>query len=1226
MDTIIQGKGESSAVSVSQDYGTDVHPREICAEDPTKTGNNASSDEVDVEEEEFAPLLSKRGVSTDGDGGRNDRRTDESESDSTYDLSSQSDAGTRDDVIQEGGIISDEFCEEALEPGPLDSSTGKRTLQSQASNVPVAEFLCSFSDDVANEPFEALPLPVRSIDQVSDDWGERSLGLGSLGLGDSSQHFKDNAGTSIPIIEETHKLETLEAAAPESNLLTSQTRAVRDDKANYPLDFDKPRIDELLEPGSERFEKRLSYDSNIEDDTDNERLREYWTRVLQTSTTNGEIVEEIVKVLKHHQNTHDLLCPICGSCVTRRVILRKRKRTRSFSVERWYEDQVHEIVEEDATLSDAFLPESIDENREGNLQTQDIEAFGCLSCFSLFFRKGRDLFSQLQADVSQNAFTCLPFFFPPYPWGMTHMKQRKTELQGVVHVVEGTKQSEEPIETSNCTCEIGSMLLPHYHWGKMPYLLDGQSSNQIVADVGSGTSVITDSFVQARTRFFDSVPDLFPEYPWGICRKHISGVEGAGMFIEDTQISSNLGGTPEHSNPSVIEDNELVVPEENVRGTLSEPQSSAQPLSANKEDATCTCALVPALIPDYTWGYLSRKNADTVEENKNIKAGTIVETGAQRREGNNIRCDPFSAVLPDYPWGVTSHSREDTMLSDGHSGPQKGVLLHLDSAVLPSYPWGMTSRSRGIAEDSALSNGLNGSQNGAHVRLDSALLPSYPWGKCSTNRSGNEQNGTAQMHHDSAEKNYTGGLGMKVWPDFPWGQTLVKVNNQGQVLSNEEVHKNVEQKTQTKVHVTYQADVVRINNTIATYTGETGPEKTTILNSKITSVGDVRFGQTVIDINASVKVPETAEDKGKLQNRPSTGYAIFEDEGKLQNRPSTGYAFFDEAVPHSEIEEDPTSPCTVSDMIHGSDWDSLPRNAAKNEEVKPQKPSIGSQFPSKWSPGKSDIGTLIDVEKSSDVRVQEPKRSTWISYLKTPNPSDEGGTTALLLHSYPGYIGSEKLKEPLLVPQATTDIEAVIDRLPVEEPISVGTTTTGASLPAPERREEADNWNILKSIVYGGLDISIASFGVTSSAAGGNAITRTVVYMGIATLFSGLIAFYHNVLNLYHYHRDHYIDIVGFTLLLHGTVALISYIVFGLLSPLVYGFSYRATDNRDDKFILCCGVTVVAVTTLALCKAKVSNRSYLKTTLSYLSGGVLAGVIGYLTGEHVAELLEEWGI
>ena len=133
-------------------------------------------------------------------------------------------------------------------------------------------------------------------------------------------------------------------------------------------------------------------DSSVEMDDEDKKLREYWTHALQTSKSSGEIVEEIVKVMKNHQKTHDLMCPVCGSCVTRTIILRKRKRSNLISVERWYPDSLVQESERQPEITEEndSLPQYNGEDKE--METQDneqfTEAYGCLTCFSLFFEKG----------------------------------------------------------------------------------------------------------------------------------------------------------------------------------------------------------------------------------------------------------------------------------------------------------------------------------------------------------------------------------------------------------------------------------------------------------------------------------------------------------------------------------------------------------------------------------------------------------------------------------------------------------------------------------------------------------------------------------------------------------------------------------------------------------------------------------------------------------------------
>ncbi|KAI3921000.1 hypothetical protein MKW92_046631 [Papaver armeniacum] len=64
------------------------------------------------------------------------------------------------------------------------------------------------------------------------------------------------------------------------------------------------------------------------------------------------------------------------------------------------------------------------------------------------------------------------------------------------------------------------------------------------------------------------------------------------------------------------------------------------------------------------------------------------------------------------------------------------------------------------------------------------------------------------------------------------------------------------------------------------------------------------------------------------------------------------------------------------------------------------------------------------------------------------------------------------------------------------------------SITATRSRE----WDILKSIVYGGLVEAITSLGVVSSAAGANATTLNIVALGMASLVSGLLVIIHGAI------------------------------------------------------------------------------------------------------------------
>lgn len=93
--------------------------------------------------------------------------------------------------------------------------------------------------------------------------------------------------------------------------------------------------------------------------------------------TKGEVkVEEydLEKILDE-QETHDLYCPNCKSCITRRVILKKRKRT----------------VRPDARKEPPKRPQLVEPSANVPRQTVDEdspEVFRCLSCFTFFIPTG----------------------------------------------------------------------------------------------------------------------------------------------------------------------------------------------------------------------------------------------------------------------------------------------------------------------------------------------------------------------------------------------------------------------------------------------------------------------------------------------------------------------------------------------------------------------------------------------------------------------------------------------------------------------------------------------------------------------------------------------------------------------------------------------------------------------------------------------------------------------
>nr|KJB52464.1 hypothetical protein B456_008G262700 [Gossypium raimondii] len=184
---------------------------------------------------------------------------------------------------------------------------------------------------------------------------------------------------------------------------------------------------------------------------------------------------------------------------------------------------------------------------------------------------------------------------------------------------------------------------------------------------------------------------------------------------------------------------------------------------------------------------------------------------------------------------------------------------------------------------------------------------------------------------------------------------------------------------------------------------------------------------------------------------------------------------------------------------------------------------------------------------------------------------------------------------------------------------------------------EVREWEILKSIVYGGLIESITSLGVVSSAAGAGAGTLNVLALGVANLIGGLIVICHNLRELKNdqprasdVEEDRYQVLLGRrqNFKLHAFVAILSFLIFGLVPPVVYGFSFRNSDDKDFKLAAMAGASLICIILLALGKGHVRkpNRAYFRTVFYYVSLGITASGISYVVGQLLKKLAEQLGL
>ncbi|XP_054782466.1 membrane protein of ER body 2-like isoform X2 [Prosopis cineraria] len=230
-------------------------------------------------------------------------------------------------------------------------------------------------------------------------------------------------------------------------------------------------------------------------------------------------------------------------------------------------------------------------------------------------------------------------------------------------------------------------------------------------------------------------------------------------------------------------------------------------------------------------------------------------------------------------------------------------------------------------------------------------------------------------------------------------------------------------------------------------------------------------------------------------------------------------------------------------------------------------------------------------------------------------------------------------------PQA--DISKIPEQKPVEDVVRDGvsteppaSTTRAPTITAGEVQEPGSSktWDILKSIVYGGLVESIASLSIVASSASADAATLSIIALSLANLIGGLFILVHHIWDLKAEEQstNEVVDRYHLSLgkrenfYLHLCIAMLSFIIFGVVPPLAYGLTFYEVNNKNVALAAVAGAAVICITLLAITKTYIQRPNtyltYLKTVLYYLSTGALTSVISYLAGVLIRELLEKLGI
>eukprot|EP00261_Vitis_vinifera_P032592 XP_019073835.1 PREDICTED: membrane protein of ER body-like protein isoform X3 [Vitis vinifera] len=294
----------------------------------------------------------------------------------------------------------------------------------------------------------------------------------------------------------------------------------------------------------------------------------------------------------------------------------------------------------------------------------------------------------------------------------------------------------------------------------------------------------------------------------------------------------------------------------------------------------------------------------------------------------------------------------------------------------------------------------------------------------------------------------------------------------------------------------------------------------------------------------------------------------------------------------------------------------------------------GSLTESSKGPGvvTSDIASRSmgpgDLQNAQDVTGSET-----ITIIETENAKKWG-----ILKGIVNVGLTKSITSPSIVP---SPVEAIGSDEPLASPITQVIPVLEA--PTISGPDHSKKWEILKSIVYGGLIESITSLSIVTSAAGADATTLHILALGLANLIGGLFVIGHNLIELRNdqseestsqtsKEMDRYYRQLGQreNFKLHATVVVLSFLLFGLVAPVTYGFSFLKSGNKDMKLVAVAAASLLCITMLAIGKAYIQKASnfygYIKTILYYVIAGFMASGVSYVVGDLIKKLLEKLGL
>lgn len=98
----------------------------------------------------------------------------------------------------------------------------------------------------------------------------------------------------------------------------------------------------------------------------------------------------------------------------------------------------------------------------------------------------------------------------------------------------------------------------------------------------------------------------------------------------------------------------------------------------------------------------------------------------------------------------------------------------------------------------------------------------------------------------------------------------------------------------------------------------------------------------------------------------------------------------------------------------------------------------------------------------------------------------------------------------------------------------------------------------------------------------------------------------------------------------HVAVTVMSFLLFGMVAPVTYSFSFLKSGNKDLKLVAVAAASLVSITLLAIGKAynqKAANfYAYFKIVLCFVIPGLMSSGLSYVAGDLINKLMDKTGL